>query len=166
MAGKKCTKAEYKERLAAAVHCLRLCMPKWQIKDFLQEQYGISRRHGERYVARARQKMQEEDETPRMDKRSKVSALLEYFMSDENVSVQQRVRAAREYIRLHGLREVAPMEDEQTQDIEIVIPDWRSEYVNRLASGDVASAKNGNGVSGNGSSVKSKGDEVGNNGGA
>lgn len=133
------------ERLLFVVGVMRLMWPKWRMKDALQAEYGVSRKEAEQDVHRARAKLREEDDTPRVDKRSKVSAFLEDMIGNLDAADRERLRAVKEYIRLHGLSEQTPMEEEQTENIEIVIPDWRATYQKRLDERKVLSAS-GNGA--------------------
>jgi hypothetical protein len=158
MSGTKPTEAELEERVQFTVGLMRLMWPKYRIFDAIQAEYQVSRKTAEAYCGRARAKMREEDDTPRIDKRSKVSAFLEDVMGDPDARTRERLRAAREYIKLHGLQDQQPIEEEQTSDIEIVVPDWRSQYKQRLADGEVLSAS-GNGANGasNGSAKSGNG---------
>lgn len=153
MAGKRPPNSVVDARRDLAVACLCLCWPKWKIKDAIVSQYGVSRKSAERDVGRAREKLSEEDATPRADKRSKVSAFLEDVLGDRSIDVRHRIRAAREYTRLHGLQE-NPEDEGPPPEVEVELPNWRQEMIKALENKEILSARHVNGGSetnGNGS---------------
>jgi hypothetical protein len=135
------------ERADFALKCMQMMWPTYRVLDSLQFQFGISRTAARDDMARARAKMREEDETSRSEKRSKVSAYLEEIMSSSDARVREKIRAVREYVRLHALQEVPPTaEAVDDANIEIIVPDWRAMYSEKLEAGEVKSVgNNGNG---------------------
>lgn len=143
MAGKRPPDQQIRDRCEIALGCLKRMWPQWRILDALQDKFSIERKVAVLDVGRARAKLKEEDCTSRQDKRSKVSAFLEEIMENTSTQARERIRAVQQYAKLHGLEESSPMESTEVDDIEVIVPNWREEYLAQLNEGAAKSAGNG-----------------------
>ena len=141
------TKPELAQRVRVAGGFLRLMWPKHEIKDTLQRLFGINRVRAAEDIDVARALLAEEGNESRVSRRYRVGGFLEGFMRSYALEPQERLKAAKQYSELYGLNDRSDQEA-KPQDINIVIPDWRAVYKQRLARGQAASAKALNGGNG------------------
>ena len=144
MAGIRPPDSDIEERLDITLAMMKSMWPVWRICDALQVQFDITRHAAKDDVSRARAKMREEDGTSRQEKRAKGSAFLEDIMANIGTQVREKILAFRQYSKLHGLDEQAPLESAPDEDIRVTIGDWRADYAQQLKEGGARST-NGNG---------------------
>jgi len=130
------------ERLAIAESLWISGFKRWQVLSQLQMHFGISKQTAVQDFNCMRARLgNEASGITRIEKRDRVGDALLAMLRDPAVSHRDKLRALKQYAKLYALDEQPVQEEDERPDaIELDVPDWRSEYSQRLRDGVALSA--------------------------